>query len=61
MLHRVVGPPADALSPYVYLYEDHNFAGHGIIFKAGNAVNDLRGNYMEAGRNWDDETTSVWG
>jgi hypothetical protein len=57
----VVGPATDPNSPYVYFYRDDQFHGHGIIFKAGNAMNDLRGSYMESGRNWDDEITSVWG
>lgn len=57
----VIGPASDPNSPYVYLYQDHYFGGHGIIFKAGNAMNDLRGSYMEPGRNWDDEITSIWG
>jgi hypothetical protein len=57
----VVGPASDRNSPYVYFYQDDNFKGHSIIFKAGNAMNDLRGSYMEPGRNWDDEITSIWG
>ncbi len=57
----VVGPPTDPASPYVYFYVDDNFSGYSIIFRGGNAMNDLRGSAMVAGRNWDDEITSVWG
>ncbi|WP_420181084.1 peptidase inhibitor family I36 protein [Paenarthrobacter sp. TA1.8] len=57
----VVGPAADPASPYVYFYVDSNFVGHNVVFRAGNASNDLRGLYMTSTRNWDDEITSVWG
>ncbi|VXB33072.1 conserved exported hypothetical protein [Arthrobacter sp. 9V] len=57
----VVGPASDPASPYVYLYVDNNFVGNSVVFRAGNASNDLRGIYMTPNRNWDDEITSVWG
>ncbi|MGF4042210.1 peptidase inhibitor family I36 protein [Paenarthrobacter nitroguajacolicus] len=56
-----VGPPTDPNSPYVYFYVDQNFRGDSVVFRAGNASNDLRGLYMTPTRNWDDEITSVWG
>jgi hypothetical protein len=57
----VVGPPSDWASPYVYFYRDANYDGHAIIFRGGNAMNDLRGSAMIPGVNWDDEISSVWG
>ncbi|WP_159699734.1 peptidase inhibitor family I36 protein [Arthrobacter sp. 18067] len=57
----VIGPPANIQSPYVYLYRDLNYSGHAVIFRGGNAVNDLRGVSMYAGVNWDDEISSIWG
>lgn len=57
----VVGPAADSRSPYVYFYRDLNYGSHAIIFRGGNAMNDLRGSAMVPGWNWDDEISSVWG
>jgi hypothetical protein len=57
----VVGPAADPSSPYVYFYRDLNFGGYKLIYRGGNANNDLRSEAMYAGWNWDDEISSVWG
>ncbi len=57
----VVGPPADSRSPYVYFYQDTDFRGYKLIYRGGNANNDLRSERMYAGWNWDDEISSIWG
>ncbi|MFH5879800.1 peptidase inhibitor family I36 protein [Arthrobacter sp. NA-172] len=57
----VVGPAADSRSPYVYFYQDANYEGYKLIYRGGNANNDLRNERMYAGWNWDDEISSVWG
>ncbi|GGJ27044.1 hypothetical protein GCM10010052_24930 [Paenarthrobacter histidinolovorans] len=57
----VVGPAADPASPYVYFYNDLNYGGYRLIYRGGNANNDLRSETMYSGRNWDDEISSVWG
>lgn len=58
----VVGPAADARSPYVYFYQHDNFRGeYKLIYRGGNANNDLRSERMYTGWNWDDEISSVWG
>lgn len=57
----VVGAAADPASPYVYFYNDLNYGGYRLIYRAGNANNDLRSETMYSGRNWDDEISSVWG
>jgi hypothetical protein len=38
-----------------------DFRGYKLIYRAGNANNDLRNERMYAGWNWDDEISSVWG
>lgn len=57
----VVGPASDPASPYVYFYENLNYGGYHLVYRGGNANNDLRSEAMYSGRNWDDEISSVWG
>lgn len=57
----VVGLPADPRSPYVYFYRDAHSRGYKLIYRGGNANNDLRSERMYTGWNWDDEISSVWG